>query len=246
MQDTSSATPCCAEFGRVLPQVLPAEPAAARLGGDEFVVMFPSTEADEADLVSESARTRLADGLDRSGFPVHFSAGLATYPYDGGGSSQLLRAADQALYEAKATRGGPVRRVPRCCPPRRRPHPVGAAGIAACAGPQRRCGTRGRRRGCTRDLEREVGRRCARPTLPSAHLRGRSDGVLGLARERRPPLRRRAALVTGDQSGRGGDLPDRRLPADEAGARERPLARDLLPRQRPRPRRGLCPAGAAE
>ena len=92
-----------AEIGRVLPQVLPAGAGAARLGGDEFVVMFPSTEADEADSVSEAARTRLAEGLDRSGFPVHFSAGLATYPYDGGGSSQLLRAADQALYEAKAT-----------------------------------------------------------------------------------------------------------------------------------------------
>jgi GAF domain-containing protein len=31
------------------------------------------------------------------------SVGLATYPYDGAGASQLMRAADQALYEAKAT-----------------------------------------------------------------------------------------------------------------------------------------------
>jgi diguanylate cyclase (GGDEF)-like protein len=92
-----------AEMGRVLPQVLPSGAGAARLGGDEFVVMFPDIEADDADEAAAELRSRLAAGLDRSGFPVHLSAGLVTYPYDGGAPSQLLRAADQALYEAKAT-----------------------------------------------------------------------------------------------------------------------------------------------
>jgi diguanylate cyclase (GGDEF)-like protein len=92
-----------AEMGRVLPQVLPDGAGAARLGGDEFVVMLPDTEADDADDVAAELRSRLAAGLDRGGFPVHLSGGLATYPYDGGAPSQLLRAADQALYEAKAT-----------------------------------------------------------------------------------------------------------------------------------------------
>jgi transcriptional regulator with GAF, ATPase, and Fis domain len=37
-----------------------------------------------------------------AGFPLRLSVGVATYPYDGAGASQLLRAADQALYRAKS------------------------------------------------------------------------------------------------------------------------------------------------
>jgi transcriptional regulator with GAF, ATPase, and Fis domain len=46
-------------------------------------------------------RRRLADGLTDAGFPLHVSAGVATYPFDGAGATTLLRAADQALYAAK-------------------------------------------------------------------------------------------------------------------------------------------------
>lgn len=75
---------------------------AARLGGDEFVVMLPQTDTENAVLVAADLRRELASGLDDAGFPLHLSAGLSTYPFDGAGASQLLRAADQALYEAKA------------------------------------------------------------------------------------------------------------------------------------------------
>ena len=91
-----------AEVGRILPTVIPSGAGAARLGGDEFVVMLRATDAEAADAAATEVRTSLAAGLDASGFPVRISAGLSTYPYDGGVSSQLLRAADQALYEAKA------------------------------------------------------------------------------------------------------------------------------------------------
>jgi diguanylate cyclase (GGDEF)-like protein len=91
-----------AEIGRVLPTVVPPAAGAARLGGDEFVVMLPGLEADAAEAAAETMRRDLAEGLDASGFPVRASAGLSTYPYDGAGATQLLRAADQALYEAKA------------------------------------------------------------------------------------------------------------------------------------------------
>ena len=43
-----------------------------------------------------------AHGLDEAGFPLRLSAGISTYPYDGAAATQLLRAADQALYHAKA------------------------------------------------------------------------------------------------------------------------------------------------
>ncbi len=74
---------------------------AARLGGDEFVVMLPGSDRDAATRSAEEIRRRLARGLADAGFPLRMSVGVATCPYDGVGSSQLLRAADQALYRAK-------------------------------------------------------------------------------------------------------------------------------------------------
>ncbi len=96
------------EIGHVLRVVAPDVGCAARLGGDEFVVMLPATEADAAEAAALDVQARLAAGLDKAGFPLHLSAGVSTYPYDGGGATQLLRSADQALYEAKARGKGRV------------------------------------------------------------------------------------------------------------------------------------------
>ena len=90
------------EVGHVLTRVLPPGACAGRIGGDEFVVMLPDSDADRAALVAQELRERLLDGLDEAGFPLRVSIGVATYPFDGGVGTQLLRAADQALYEAKA------------------------------------------------------------------------------------------------------------------------------------------------
>ncbi len=91
------------EVGLLLRRACPESGAAARLGGDEFVVMLPGMDADAAFQVTERLRRELDEGLDDAGFPLRLSAGLSTYPYDGAGASQLLRAADQALYRAKAS-----------------------------------------------------------------------------------------------------------------------------------------------
>ena len=74
---------------------------AARIGGDEFVVMLPGVDAEAAETIGGEIRRVIADGLTEAGYPVRISAGLATYPFDGGGPTALLRAADQALYVAK-------------------------------------------------------------------------------------------------------------------------------------------------
>jgi diguanylate cyclase (GGDEF)-like protein len=97
------------EVGLVLRRACPDSGSAARLGGDEFVVMLPETDAEAAYEEVARIRRELDHGLADAGFPLRMSAGISTYPYDGGGASQLLRAADQALYGAKA--GGKNRAI---------------------------------------------------------------------------------------------------------------------------------------
>ena len=91
------------EIARVLVQAVPEGAEPARLGGDEFVVMLPEAGADAAEALGASIRRVLADGLTDAGFPLRISAGISTYPFDGATPSALLRAADQALYWAKAS-----------------------------------------------------------------------------------------------------------------------------------------------
>jgi len=91
------------EIGLVLPEAAGPAAQVARLGGDEFAVVLPETDAADGEETAETLRARLVAGLAEAGFPLHVSVGSATYPFDGGAAPQLLRAADQALYEAKAS-----------------------------------------------------------------------------------------------------------------------------------------------
>jgi diguanylate cyclase (GGDEF)-like protein len=90
------------EVGLVLRDVCPEGSSQARLGGDEFVLLLPGLESEAAVDAIDRLRRELSEGLDDAGFPLRLSAGISTYPYDGAGTTQLLRAADQALYSAKA------------------------------------------------------------------------------------------------------------------------------------------------
>ena len=78
----------------------------ARFGGDEFAVLMPETTLSEAMTVAERIRRgveaieiRLADGtLVRASVSI----GVALFPAHGRSSSDLLAAADRAVYQAKA------------------------------------------------------------------------------------------------------------------------------------------------
>jgi diguanylate cyclase (GGDEF)-like protein len=84
---------------------------AGRLGGDEFAVLLPDTDAVGAATLVHDLHKRLVAALDRDGWPVGVSIGAVTFPVAPLSFDELVRAADEAMYEAKNTgRGGLVLR----------------------------------------------------------------------------------------------------------------------------------------
>ena len=77
----------------------------ARLGGDEFVVLVD--RADDVSIATAVQRLqhRLRHGVrvDEGHFEISASFGVALYPEHGDNSADLLRHADVAMYQAKAT-----------------------------------------------------------------------------------------------------------------------------------------------
>jgi two-component system cell cycle response regulator len=76
---------------------------AGRHGGEEFILLLPDTDRDGAGEVAEKLRRAIADvevaGVSR---PITASFGVAASPVDATEPALLLRAADRALYLAKA------------------------------------------------------------------------------------------------------------------------------------------------
>jgi diguanylate cyclase (GGDEF)-like protein len=85
-----------------------ARPLLARLAGDEFTLYFPSI-ADEAEAERVARRVVLAIGepfeMNGHSLDIGASVGVALGPRHGSSVEELMRAADIAMYRAKA-RGG--------------------------------------------------------------------------------------------------------------------------------------------
>jgi diguanylate cyclase (GGDEF)-like protein len=84
----------------VLREVLRDVDSVARYGGEEFFVLLPETSVDAAADMVKRARTLLTKHRPPAG-AVTLSFGLAAYPKHGDTGEALIRAADEALYEAK-------------------------------------------------------------------------------------------------------------------------------------------------
>jgi diguanylate cyclase (GGDEF)-like protein len=91
---------------QIVKALVRSEDVACRYGGDEFVLILPDTSAELAVQRAEEMRiaVRLAE-VQYQGHslnPMTLSFGIATCPTDGRTSHELLRAADTALFRAKA------------------------------------------------------------------------------------------------------------------------------------------------
>ena len=93
------------EIGRVLPMALRPSDIVCRYGGEEFCIVLPDADGPGAEKALSSLAARLRDlrvewqGRTLGGFT--FSAGVAVLGQHGRGFSDLLSAADRAMYEAK-------------------------------------------------------------------------------------------------------------------------------------------------
>lgn len=78
---------------------------AARLGGDEFAICLPDLESrQDAEAVAEKIQRvfELPFQIEQHELNIGSSIGIACYPEDGTDHGTLLRAADTAMYDAKA------------------------------------------------------------------------------------------------------------------------------------------------
>jgi len=102
-----------AEVAQRLQTVVRRSDTVARLGGDEFTVLLPRvTSRKAAAMVARKMTQALEDPVitDKGAVPIDISIGIAFYPTDGRSFSELMYAADMAMYASK-NEGTPFRFV---------------------------------------------------------------------------------------------------------------------------------------
>ncbi len=77
--------------------------APARIGGEEFAVILPGADAQAAFAVAERLRCHVRDAFADATVPITISFGIAAHPSHAQTAASLVRAADEALYAAKAS-----------------------------------------------------------------------------------------------------------------------------------------------
>ena len=76
-----------------------------RYGGEEFLVILPNTNANQAQHLAENWRVHVEQAqvfAKHQAVTITLSAGISIYPDHGSTAFNLIQAADEALYQAKA------------------------------------------------------------------------------------------------------------------------------------------------
>lgn len=105
------------EISRRLLENVRTSDTVARFGGDEFVVICESMDMDNVTYVAEKILSALAFPIALAGTEISLggSIGIATWPEHGIEVSELLHAADLAMYSAKHQGRGRIVVAPRKC-----------------------------------------------------------------------------------------------------------------------------------
>jgi diguanylate cyclase (GGDEF)-like protein/putative nucleotidyltransferase with HDIG domain len=129
------------EISKLLTSLLRKGDVVARFGGEEFVILLPGTDTDEAVFLAERVRSAVESCeiplKDGATLRCTVSVGVAGYPDHGKEFSDLIRLADEAMYQAKRTRNAVARAgephaVPRLSTPQATP-PTSAAPVSPAA-----------------------------------------------------------------------------------------------------------------
>ncbi len=100
-----------AEIGQLLMKQLRSLDVVARYGGDEFVMLLPQTELKGAIVIAERIRVRIEKTLflkkEGLNFRITSSFGVASYPETAKSKEELIKIADDSMYNVKKnTRNG--------------------------------------------------------------------------------------------------------------------------------------------
>ncbi|WP_308638548.1 GGDEF domain-containing protein [Paenibacillus silvisoli] len=74
----------------------------ARWGGDEFIIIAPNTDQEEAVVITMRIEDELKE-FSQAGIDVSVSVGTATYPKDAATLDDLIKIADDNMYQVKST-----------------------------------------------------------------------------------------------------------------------------------------------
>ena len=92
------------ELARILRLNTRASDLAARWGGDEFVLLAPDTDSKRAYIIGERIRSQVERSrpmVSDQQISINVSVGIASYPAHASCVTELIKRADQAMYNAK-------------------------------------------------------------------------------------------------------------------------------------------------
>jgi diguanylate cyclase (GGDEF)-like protein len=73
----------------------------ARIGGDEFVVLAPEMDCEAAQRYAKRVQSRFREEMQRHGWPVTISLGVATFNSPPQTVDEVVKAADDLMYVVK-------------------------------------------------------------------------------------------------------------------------------------------------